>query len=156
MLPQTPRYDSLKTVLSSILRYFLTLDVSEPTSETTPPQGAGAEGGGAGETTPPQGAGAEGGGAGETTPPQGAGPEGGGAGETTPPQGAGAEGGGAGETTPPCGVLEIRKCKLQEYLDNLPRNKEDLVNLVAHGYSKQLWDKVRVTTVLNFCASIKS
>ena len=108
MLPQTPRYDSLKTVLSSILRYFLTLDVSEPTNETTPPQGAGAEGGG------------------------------------------------AGETTPPCGVLEIRKCKLQEYLDNLTRNKEDLVNLVTHGYSTQLWDKVRVTTVLNLCAGKKS
>lgn len=74
--PQTPRYDSLKTLLSNILRYFLV-----QTDET-------------------------------------------------------------GDTHDRASLLEVRKCKLQDYLDSFSRNMEDKDRLVAHGYSKDLWEKV--------------
>ena len=86
-----PRYDSLRTVLSGILRHFLTLDTSVEAATTHD------SGGGEGEED--------------------------------------------GEVKRPS-PLETRMAKLEQYIEQLPRNVEDRQKLVEHGYSETLWNKV--------------
>ncbi len=40
------------------------------------------------------------------------------------------------------GLLDTRKKLLQQYLDQLPRNREDKEQLLSSGYSSLLWEKV--------------
>lgn len=42
----------------------------------------------------------------------------------------------------PSTSLEVRMDKLQQYIEQLPRNIEDKRKLVDHGYSERLWDQV--------------
>ena len=53
-----------------------------------------------------------------------------------PHEDAGAE---AGQ---PSHRLELRMKKLQQHVDQLPRNKEDKEKLLSSGYSPLLWEKV--------------
>ena len=87
---QTPRYDSLKTLLSNILRHFLTLDPG--TDNCHDNMGVTEEG----------------------------------------------HHGDVGVAS----LLDSRKQQLQHYLDTLPRNTEDKKRLLAHSYSRDLWEKV--------------
>ena len=58
------------------------------------------------------------------------------------------EGGGEGEGgVEMSSPLKLRMSKLEEYIEQLPRNLEDRKKLVEHGYSNSLWEKVSESAI---------